>query len=299
MKCFLLSPVIFLRGKFTPLLITSLFLCFAFKVSAQQAVINLPVSSGDRKMKNEEKESTKNPFNFRMSYNVTHPSLTIFLPDSVRKDGMAIMLCPGGGFRILMTEHEGTNIARQLTQKGITVFLLKYTVKHSKTDDPWAEVMADLKSPERNENENMKVLKFATADAKAGLSYIRENVNRYQLNPARIGVMGFSAGGYLATQLVLDSTEKVRPDFAAILYGNYPVYSNITIPNHGPPLFIAAASDDAVINPLESVMFYNAWIKAGNKAELHMFIKGGHGLKIFPGNSWMMRFEDWMKALAL
>jgi acetyl esterase/lipase len=191
---------------------------------SQQKVIQLynGTAPGSETWNWEEKETTKNPMKFKIVYNVTRPTLTIYSPDTATVNGSAIIVFPGGGFRVLNIEHEGTNVVKELTKKGFTVFVLKYRVRQSFTDDPWEETINSLKDKEKLYRENVTIRKLALDDAITAIKYVRLNAANYKIKTNRIGMIGFSAGGFLTRNMACHNNPELRPDFAATIYGGLP-----------------------------------------------------------------------------
>src|ERR1017187_9836210 len=141
------APFFTNTGHFLGLISSFLFICLNLlptHVRAQHKVIQLyaGTAAGSENWSWNEQETNKNPLNARIAFNVTHPTLTVFLPDSAVTDGTAVIVCPGGGLHVLMVDHDGTDVAKELNKKGIIVVLLKYRLVHSLTDDPWKEMMS-------------------------------------------------------------------------------------------------------------------------------------------------------------
>ena len=125
--------------------------------------------------------------------------------------------------------------------------------------------------------------------------YLRKHAAELNIESNRIGVLGFSAGGSLAIHLSLSEQSETRPDFAGFIYSVFrPEEKNIVPPN-APPAFIACATDDKLASSTNSINLYNMWIKSNNSAELHIYARGGHGLRGSPdATSWIIRFQEWM-----
>jgi dienelactone hydrolase len=266
-------------------------------VMGQNTIIQLypGAAPGSKDWSWNEQETKKNPLNQRIVYNVTHPSLTTFFPDSVSKNATAVIVCPGGGFHILMVDHNGTEVAKELNRKGIVVFLLKYRLVHSLTDDPWKEMM----SGSGDSVSESTVLKMAEKDAENAMIYIRRHAAEFGINPRRIGIMGFSSGGALAGFLAFHSEKESRPDFVASIYGDTEDFEKTAVPEDAAPLFIAAATDDQFTPVSTSVNLYTAWLNSKHLVELHLYAKGKHGLVGFPADSWIIRFEEWLASQSL
>ncbi|MEP6750311.1 MAG: alpha/beta hydrolase [Bacteroidota bacterium] len=233
-------------------------------------------------------------------YNVSHPTLTVYPADPLIATGTAVIVCPGGGFYILAATHEGTDVAHWLNKKGVTVFLLKYRLAQTLTDNPGQEL-----------NDNMKksdfvakvtpVIPLCIADGKAAIQYVRTHAAAYKINPAQIGIIGFSAGGTVAAGTAFNYTAESRPDFVAPIYGFMPPQIQGPVLNDAPPLFLAVASDDQLGLAGNSVDLYSKWLAAKKPAELHVYQKGGHGFGMhnqnIPTDTWIERFGDWLALL--
>lgn len=237
------------------------------------------------------------PVKFPIVYNVSKPTLAVFAPDSAKSNGAAVIVCPGGGFHVLNIENEGTKVAKELTKKGITVFLLKYRVAHSVTSDPWKEMVQTMQDQVVFQQKITAVKKMALEDSRVAMNYVREHATEYKIDSKRIGILGFSAGGALAGGMAYNYTAETRPDFAAVIYAGIRPEIKPQIPADAPPLFIAGATDDLALPVSFNINLYNYWIAAKRSAELHLYAKGGHGLKGAPANTWIDRFTEWLEKL--
>lgn len=272
-------------------------LLFAVTSHAQQKVVPLynGVAPGSETWNWKEGETSSNPMNMKVAYNVTKPTLTVLTPDTA--NGTAVILFPGGGFRMLNIENEGRLVANALTAKGITVFLLKYRVLQTKSDNPFQETLESLKDTQRFQQETTLIRQLATDDALAALAYVRQHAVAYKIHPQKVGVIGFSAGGALAIRLATDNNLSYRPDFTAFIYSVYNPEAYDAVPANAPPAFIACATDDALAHPSNSMNLYKAWLEANRPAELHIYAKGGHGLRSTKASgAWIARFEEWLAA---
>ncbi|HKJ66708.1 MAG TPA: alpha/beta hydrolase [bacterium] len=226
--------------------------------------------------------------------NVSQPTLTVF-PAERSGPAPAVVVCPGGGYRILAMNLEGTEIAEWLNSLGVTALLLKYRV------------------PENRDG--------AFADAQRAMGIARARAEEWNINPRKIGIMGFSAGGHLSARTSThfhsrsyqpvddaDSTS-VRPDFALLIYPAYLVDENnkirqdVLVDNHSPPTILVQAQDDGV-GVENSVYFYAALTRRGIPAELHVFAHGGHGygLRVSEGqplSAWPALCENWLRSLGV
>jgi len=227
--------------------------------------------------------------------NVSQPTLTVFRPAKDKNTGAAILIAPGGGYNYLSWDHEGEDVATWLNSLGVTGILLKYRVPRL-ADHP----------------------KYPLQDAQRAISIVRSKAKEWDLDPAKVGMLGFSAGGHLTAVAEtnydkraydpIDDTDKVscRPDFAVVVYpggviarGTGHLVPDVRVTKDTPPTFLMQASDDSV-GVENSVQLYLALKRAGVSAELHVFATGGHGYGMRPGKTptadWPKRCEDWMRA---
>ncbi len=251
-----------------------------------------------------EKEMFSPVFNTQVVYNVVQPTLTVYLPDKSIASGTAVIIAPGGGFHTLSINSEGVDVAKWLTAKGVTAFVLKYRLVHSLTDDPVKELMGKMGDQQKMNEATNAVIPLSINDGLEALKYVRNHAEEFGINPKRIGFMGFSAGGTVTMGVTYGYDANSRPDFSA------PVYPFISeelaakkVPADAPPLFICAASDDQLRLGPHSSNLYNTWMSAGKSAELHMYSKGGHGYGMrkqnLPVDKWIERFGEWLEVQGL
>jgi acetyl esterase/lipase len=232
--------------------------------------------------------------------NVSAPTITIYSPEAAKANGAAVIVCPGGGYSILAIDLEGTEVCEWFNSIGVTAVLLKYRV------------------PKRPGLEKHAA---PLQDAQRAMGMVRSRAGELGIDPQRIGVLGFSAGGHLAAVLsnqheartypVIDDADKVscRPDFTVLIY---PAYLTVKEKNDAvapelpvsatntPPTFIAQTEDDSV--RVETGLFYYLALKnAKVPAEMHLYPTGGHGYGLRRTEndvtSWPDRVNDWMKTL--
>jgi acetyl esterase/lipase len=223
--------------------------------------------------------------------NVIVPTLTVVRPPSSRASGTAMVVVPGGAFRALPWDLDGTETAKWLAARGITVFLLKYRVrppqKAAQSGPETFEAFAVRTTPERN---------IAVADAKRALAIVRSSAKRYGIAPGKVGMIGFSAGAMTVMSVAVGNNAADRPDFAVSLYGA--LLEPGEPPVGGPPLFVVAAQDDGQAPPLRSIDMVERWTKSGLPAELHLYQRGGHGFAFrrhcLPADRWAAAFEVWL-----
>lgn len=243
---------------------------------------------------------------------VTRPSMQVFLPATPNNAASAVIVCPGGGYGMLAIEHEGIDVAKALNAWGIAAFVLKYR-------------LPDNECMEHKEN-------VPLMDAQQALKIVRENAVKWKIDTTKTGIMGFSAGGHLASSAATHFSERIldnpnhtslRPDFAVLIY---PVISfNDSIMHKGskenligknapaslvhrfsneeqvtaqtPPSFLVHAADDDVVPVANSLDFVKALVKNKVPAELHLYQNGGHGFGMHnktTNDEWMERLRNWM-----
>jgi len=233
--------------------------------------------------------------------NVSKPTITIYKAPAEKNCGAAVLVCPGGGYHILAMDLEGTEVCEWLNTVGVTGVLLKYRV------------------PKRTGLEKHTA---ALQDAQRAMGIVRHRAKDLGIDPQKIGVLGFSAGGHLSAALstayeqrsypVSDQADTVscRPDFTILIYPGYltvreqndQVAPELKITTETPPTFMAMTQDDPV--RVESVLMYGLALKrAGVPFELHTYPVGGHGYGLRPSTNsvatWPARAADWMRSRAL
>lgn len=229
--------------------------------------------------------------------NVSVPTMTVFRPAAGKANGTAMLVLPGGAFMALAWDYEGTEVARWLTERGVTAFVLKYRVSPlPPVPGQAAPDLADLirrLEPKR---------KTAVLDGSQAIALIRRDAARYGIDPDRIGMMGFSAGAVTTLGVVLEGDPDKRPNFAAPIYGMTMIAAP-TVPADAPPLFLAHAQDDSLIPPQSSTQIFDMWSAAKRPAELHIYTGGGHGFgmrpKGLPVDAWPTAFEAWLASRGL
>jgi acetyl esterase/lipase len=236
--------------------------------------------------------------------NVSKPTLTIYRPAKDKNTGVAMLICPGGGYHNLGWDIEGEEVAAWLNSLGVTGILLKYRCPRRPGDVKGQPAPGPLK------------------DAQRAVSLVRSKAKEWAIDPHRIGMVGFSAGGHLvgatATNFTrrsyapIDDIDKTscRPDFGVMLYSGYlwdkdkdQLARHIHIPPDTPPLLLVHASDDNISAVDNSVVMYLALKRAGAKAELHVYATGGHGFAVrevgAPCSTWTRRCVDWLESLGI
>lgn len=235
----------------------------------------------------------------RTAYNIVDPTITAYLPSVSKANGTAIVVAPGGAFHTLSMDNEGVDVAKWLNERGIAAFVLKYRVARSFTDNPITELMGKMSNMKALDQENAAVIPLATQDGRKAIQYIRQNAEKFHVNPNKIGMMGFSAGGTLTMSVVYTANDAERPNFVAPIYAYEKAILGNKVPTQPTPIFVAAASDDQLGFTLHSSSIYGKWTQAKQPAELHIYEKGGHGFgmskKNIPTDTWIERFGDWLQ----
>jgi acetyl esterase/lipase len=233
--------------------------------------------------------------NGAMVANITRPSLTVVKPTTA-SNGAGIVVCPGGGFMFLSWQNEGLDVAKFLAARGVTAFVLKYRVAKTGAN-PMQEFQEAVRSGKFNAT-IATVIPQSNADGLAAIAWVRAHAADYGLDPARVGIVGFSAGGEVAANAALHYAPESRPAFAAPIYAVAGKLKSDPVPADAPALFVAAATDDSFGLAPDSVALYSAWLAAKKPAEVHIYAKGGHGFGMrkqnLPSDEWIHRFSDWL-----
>ncbi len=284
-------------------LISILFLVIPFVASAQKVIpLYKGTPPGSESWTWSEAESDSNGWQTKVVYNVSKPTLTVFQPERGKSNGTALIIAPGGAFHALSINSEGFDVAKWLAAKGVTCFVLKYRLVHMKTEDPVTELSSKWGKQEFHDDNNA-VIPLAIADGREAIKYVREHAAEYDIEPNRIGIMGFSAGGTVAAGSLFDYERQNRPNFAAPIYPFFPSEMIGTVDAQSPPLFIVTATNDGLALAPHSVDLYSAWLKNKRDAELHMYARGDHGFGMrvqnLPTDKWIERFAEWLEVQGL
>ena len=259
----------------------------------------------------QEKSVTESGNRVRIS-DVVQPTLTVYLPEPLKNTGTAVIICPGGGYARLAIDHEGYDVAKRLNEMGVAAFVLKYRLPNDRSQPD--KTIAPL------------------LDAQQALRLVRSQAAKYNLNPERIGLMGFSAGGHLAATAGTHFARpvganpgpgSVRPAFLVLLYpvisfqdslahkgsrdnllGTAPSatqiqeYSNeLHVTTQTPPTFLVHAEDDQTVKVQNSLAFYQALAHHRVPAALHIYPKGGHGFGLnntTTTDRWADHLQTWL-----
>ncbi|MDZ7876131.1 MAG: alpha/beta hydrolase [Saprospiraceae bacterium] len=297
--------------------IFTLFLVLTNLIASAQSITEMPLYENGavpnaKKAENLEKITLKDGV-FRIA-DVSIPTLTRFVP--ANPNGKSVIICPGGGYTILASGHEGMDVAKQLTDIGVTAFVLKYRIPNDRIAQD--KSLAPLQ------------------DAQQAIRVVRKNAEKWGLKANKIGIMGFSAGGHLAATATTLFAEKadpsvsdtisVRPDFSILIY---PVISFDSLITHKgsrnnliganptaemtrkfsneaqvtpqtPPVFLVHAGDDGAVPVENSLRFYQACIKNKVPADMHLYAKGEHGFGLnnkTTEDKWFDRLVSWLKTM--
>ena len=239
--------------------------------------------------------------------NVSQPTMTVYSPTG-RNTGAAVVVFPGGGYEILAIDLEGTEVCDWLTSKGITCVLLKYRVPAPRSAPNWG---AFPQSP------------IALEDAQRTVGLVRFRAAEWNIDPHKIGVLGFSAGGHLVAAMsthfeqrlypAVDAADKesCRPDFAVALYPghlwtdykNFKLNLAVPVTRQSPPTFLLQDEDDDVDNVNDSLVYYIALKNAGVPVEMHLYAQGGHAFGLrrtkFPVTAWPELVETWLRTIGM
>lgn len=236
--------------------------------------------------------------------NVTRPTLTIYSPAQAQNTGTAMLICPGGGYHNLFWELEGEEVAAWLNSQGMTGIILKYRCPRRPGDVVGEPPLGPL------------------LDAQRAVSLVRSRAKEWGIDPHRIGMVGFSAGGHLSlatatnfdkrTYEPIDDIDKVscRPDFAVLCYSGYlkakekdELAPGLRVPADTPPIFLAHTTDDSISNAEHSVFMYLALKRAGIPVEMHLYATGEHDFGVRQNGklpeTWTNLCVRWLKSREL
>ena len=238
----------------------------------------------------------------RMVTNVSKPTITICRPAKDKETGTAMLICPGGGYWNLYWQLEGEEVAAWLNSQGMTGIILKYRV------------------PRQPDEIKTEPARRPLLDAQRAISLVRSKAGQWGIDPKRIGIIGFSAGGHLALATAtrfekraypaMDAIDEVscRPDFAVLCYAGYLKANDkeelapwLHIPAGTPPIFLVHGGDDLISSPEHSVVTYLALKQAKVPAELHIYAEGGHGYGLrrtaLPVTTWPDSVITWLRTI--
>ena len=281
-------------------------------IHAQQVMPLYPGEIPNSKVSVDKEKSEMGKDGILRISNVSNPTLSIYKPEKSIDKGAAVIICPGGGYKILAASHEGVDVAKELNKWGITAFVLKYRIPNDTT----------------MQDKSIGPLQ----DAQRAIQMVRERAAEWNIDPQKIGIMGFSAGGHLAasastrfgeTLIANPKNTSLRPDFSILIYpvisfmdgithrgsrenllGKNPdpkvleKYSNeLTAGPNTPPAFLVHAGDDASVQVKNSIVYYEALQKHKIYSNMFIYPKGGHGFGMKNKTSaiqWMNQLKDWI-----
>ena len=287
------------------LIIFVLILLAGFSAKAQEII---PIYDGAIPHSKVAPADYKESFGGGMFRNVTSPTLEIYLPEKGKETGDAVVICPGGGYSVVVYQGEGVSNAKELAKNGISAFVLKYRL-------PVDAIMTDKSTG-------------PLQDAQQAIKLVRENAVKWNIDPAKIGIMGFSAGGHLASsaathfeKALIDNPKgtSLRPDFQVVVYpvitmqqalthrdsrkqllGEQPsqqlvdLFSNeLQVKENTPPAYITHAADDNLVDVDNSINYFEALRRHKVPVETHIYPKGGHGF-VFGRKGWMTPLLEWI-----
>jgi acetyl esterase/lipase len=249
-----------------------------------------------------------------MLRNISDPTLTVFRPSGGKPNGIGVIVCPGGGWRILAWEHEGFEVARWLAARGYTAFLLKYRVRgtpaaQEEFDADMAKMFAGIDLTRKAKTaframsdivpaEAFRAARAAAADdGRRAIAIVRERAKEWNVDPAKVGIIGFSAGAFLVVDVALEP-HAAPLAFVAAIYGGETL--GRPVPEDAPPLFTCIAQDDVLLYRVVEGL-YAEWTDAGRSAELHIYRRGNHGFGMVkqgaPSDRWIDQFGEWLTDL--
>ncbi|MFT5692494.1 MAG: acetyl esterase/lipase [Oceanicoccus sp.] len=277
-----------------PMLASVLLLCLVSPTSFSTEIVELPYESvSDVHWQGGEKNFFSKQWKAQVVTNVSVPTMEVFRPLSGHGNGAAVIIAPGGGLYALSISSEGTEVASWLAAKGFTAFVLKYRLVPTGENGVQEAAQAGINIL----NTVKPVLPLSIADGLAAVRHVRSRAEDYDVNPGKIGFMGFSAGGAVTMGVVFNYKTISRPDFIVPIYAWMTVFGNFDVPEDAPPMLAICASDDQLGLAADSIKLLSAWLEAKKPAELHMFSKGGHGFGMrkqgIAADHWIDRFYEW------
>ena len=286
-----------------------LFFVFSFNITAQE-IINIYPGAIPNSKKSDIKEIESSQYKGMFS-GVTTPTLEIYLPEKEKSTGAAVVICPGGGYAVVVYQAEGIRTAKEFAKNGVAAFVLKYRLPSDST-------MID------------KTI-GPLQDAQQAIKVVRENAAKWGIDTNKVGIMGFSAGGHLASteathykKAVIENNNNtnLRPDFQILVYpvismqdslthlgsrtnllGNNPSkklideFSNeLQVDENTPPAYITQAADDKVVDVDNSIVYFESLRHHNVPVEMHIYPKGNHGFVLaLKTEDWMASIFKWMK----
>jgi acetyl esterase/lipase len=264
---------------------TTLYFLAALSAHSQTVDIWPGVAPGSESWKQKEMVVHVAPLG-TVALDVVTPTLTLYLPDRSIATGASVVIAPGGYCVALAMDIEGNDVARALQKAGVAAFVLKYRTMEKRQQGIPTNIDMD------------QACKYGIADAIQAITMVRQHAAEWGVSPDRVGIIGFSAGGMVASGALLQQNAAARPSFGALIYGA-PFGVMPAIPRDLPPIFMAWAQDDTVAR-VPVVRFYDALTSAGQKPEAHVFNAGGHGFGMrkqgTSSDHWIDEFIWWLNA---
>jgi acetyl esterase/lipase len=225
--------------------------------------------------------------------NVEVPTLTAFLPDPADATGAAVVVAPSGAFLFLNIDHDGFEVARWFAERGVAAFVLRYRVRPTSRDptafaDQLRQVLTAAATAE-GFSSGQAPWPYAADDGRQAIRIVRERAGHWSVDPGRVGIVGFSAGGFVVNDVAAGYDEVTRPDFAATIAAG--LRESVTVPDDAPPLFIAYAVDDPFMSR-HMLPLFTTWQDAGRPVEMHAYESGGHDLGL--NARWIDAFSGWL-----
>lgn len=303
-----------MKQLFTAVLLLSIFLSAVYAQQKPMVISLYPENKVPGNLTGPDEETTASDGGIVRISKIKTPTLSVYLPPADKANGTAVIICPGGGYSIVAIDHEGYKVAEKFNEMGVAAFVLKYRI------------------PDKKNQQDPSIAPLQ--DTQQAILTVRANAEKWHINPSRIGIMGFSAGGHLASTAathfnhsLISNPGKIslRPDFAIMIYPVISADKQIThagsfknllganptaqqlrefsnekqITAQTPPSFLVHASDDKGVSPENSIVFYQALLKNNVPAELHIYQNGGHGFGMHnrtTKDEWMDRCRNWMEA---
>jgi len=265
---------------------------------AAQKTVSLPFEKNKEVVyKNKEKQYYSPIWAKQVVTNVAEPELMVYEPSEDKKTGSAVIIAPGGGLYGLSINSEGVDVANWLVSKGVTAFVLKYRLVPTGEDGIAEITQLGGSNPELLFKNVKQVMPNSIHDGLNAVEHVRTNAKQYGIQPDKIGLMGFSAGGAVTMGVAYHCEAKNKPDFLVPVYP-WTTAMPIQAPkDDAPPMLIICATDDGLGLAAGSIELYNSWYQKKLNVALHMYSKGDHGFgmvtKGFPSDDWIERFYEW------
>lgn len=267
-------------------------------IAEAQEIIALPYEkTEDIIWNNSEKEYYSKIWQTQVVTNVSKPTIQVFRPTKETNTGTSVIIAPGGALYAHSINSEGNDVAKWLTKKGITAFVLKYRLIPTGNDGVEEVTNLAQTNPQKINEEVSKVLPFSIQDGLNAIAYVRKNADLYNINTSKIGFMGFSAGGAVTMGVSHQYTKKNMPNFLVPIYAWTEVIKIQKPKKDVPPTLLICATDDPLGLAKGTIEIYESLRRANKSVALHMYAKGGHGFGMrtqnLPSDKWIDRFYEW------